>query len=565
MEFQEAVKIMRPADREGGSPRFRWKFSFHRPSKSSSSSTLSLPSSASASASASASSSPRPSVSLRQKQSDFPAEFVCLVSGSVMVDPVIVPSGHSFERAAVEACKSTGYVPTLNDGSKPDFSAVIPNLALKSAILSHCKTRSIPPPEPLDVSSAEKIVRELAAAAKTDTCESCDPDSASQEQSTPTVIKTEYSPDSAAQSYSSSDESAGTATSSSSSSSSAATATTAATGSTPPPQLLTRPSCCSSFGSSSEIDVTDPSEEEYLITKLKSPQIFEVEEAVICLRRITRSRKDCRASLCTHRLLLAVRSLIVSKYSNIQVNAVAALVNLSLEKVNKVKIMRSGILPNLVEVLKSGSPEGQEHAAGAVFSLALDDHNKIAIGVLGALPPLVDMLRSATEQAQNDSALALYHLTLMQTNCIKLIRMGSVQVLLGMLRSGQLMDRVLLIVCNVGAYPNGRSTLLDSGAIECLLGLLDRGELNSASARDNCLNALLALSKVGLRFKGLAKAAGAMEILKKMEIEGSRNKASVLLDIILERSFKEHEDEEVDWEKLLESSPPSPRLASPVG
>lgn len=44
--------------------------------------------------------------------------------------------------------------------------------------------------------------------------------------------------------------------------------------------------------------------------------------------------------------------------------------------------------PPIIDVLKGGFPESQEHAAGALFSLALDDQNKTAIGVLGALPPL---------------------------------------------------------------------------------------------------------------------------------------------------------------------------------
>lgn len=550
MEFQEAVtKMARPVYRDGGSLGFRWKFSHRRPSKTPSPSL---------SRSSSCSSSPQHSASSKHqtKQSDFPAEFICPVSGSLMADPVIVSSGHSFDRVSVEACKSTGYIPTLNDGRTPDFSAVIPNLALKSVILSHCKDRSLPPPEPFSFSSMEKIVREIIPAKKK---ERNPTNSASQEQIAPAVTKTELSRDLAARSYSSSDESAGTATTSSTITTTTDSAATM-NESTRPPQLVTRSIHCSSAsGSSSEIDAAVP-EEADLVSKLKTPQIFKTEEAMMDLRRMTRE-KDTRASLCTDHLLSELRSLIVSRYRSIQENSVAALVNLSLEKVNRVKVVRAGILPNLVLVLKDGSPEAKEHAAAAVFALALDDDNKMAIGALGALSPLVDMLRSATsEEAHKDSAQALYHLTLMKANCTKLVKTGSVQVLLNLLRSGHLVDQLLLIVCNLGSCPDGRTALLDSGGTDCLLGLVDRGVLKSISALDNCLNALLSLSLVGIRFKGLAKAARATEILEKVEAEGPSRKARYLAGKIKERSVEEVEEEEVDWEKLLESGPSSPRL-----
>ncbi|KAG2397558.1 U-box domain-containing protein [Vigna angularis] len=70
-----------------------------------------------------------------------PDEFLCPVSRSLMFDPVIVSSGHSFERSSVEACKNLNFTPQLPDGTTPDFSTLIPNLALKSAILKWKKVQ----------------------------------------------------------------------------------------------------------------------------------------------------------------------------------------------------------------------------------------------------------------------------------------------------------------------------------------------------------------------------------------------------------------------------------------
>ncbi len=167
-----------------------------------------------------------------------------------------------------------------------------------------------------------------------------------------------------------------------------------------PPKPLpfaTRPACySSSFSSASSCEVSESEsylsaqntsnpqfssqEERDLFKGLRSTDVYEQEQAVISLRKVTRMKEEARVSLCNSQLLLAIKSLIESRYGILQTNAIASLVNVSLEKSNKVMILRSGLVPALINVLKSGSGEAREHAAGALFSLALDDENKMAIG-----------------------------------------------------------------------------------------------------------------------------------------------------------------------------------------
>ncbi|KAK1403676.1 hypothetical protein POM88_003281 [Heracleum sosnowskyi] len=49
---------------------------------------------------------------------------------------------HTFDRNSVEACLSLSFSPTLPDGSVPDFTNIIPNLALKSTILNYIMSSS---------------------------------------------------------------------------------------------------------------------------------------------------------------------------------------------------------------------------------------------------------------------------------------------------------------------------------------------------------------------------------------------------------------------------------------
>ncbi|CDY44594.1 BnaA04g09960D [Brassica napus] len=469
-------------------------------------------------------------------KTEIPTEFLCPISGSLMADPVIVSSGHSYERACVIASKTLGFTPTPSlPTSPPDFSTVIPNLALKSAILSWCHRRSLPPPRPLDNAAAEKLV--LSLMEKTHhrpTSRKDKPSVRLDHAATELDRRPNYF-------NSSSDESV------------ASSSRTL--------QLATRPSCFSS-PSSAEIESLEPNpspEEEALLVKLKSNRISEIEEALVSIRRVTRLDEGSRISLCSARLISSLRSLIVSRYATVQVNATAVLVNLSLVKSNKVKIVRSGIVPPLIDVLKCGSSEAQEHSAGAIFSLALEDENKTAIGVLGALEPLLHLVRVGSELTRHDSALALYHLSLVQSNRGKLVKLGAVQVLLSMARLGQTMNRVLLILCNMASCPVSRPALLDSGAVECMVGILRGPREVTESTRESCVAVLYGLSHDGgLRFKGLAMAANAVEELTKVERSGrerAKQKAKRVLEVMRAKMEDDSspENEEIDWEELLNS------------
>ncbi|PNX95745.1 U-box domain-containing protein 40-like [Trifolium pratense] len=462
-----------------------------------------------------------------------PQEFLCPISGSLMSDPVIVSSGHSFDRISIEACKNLNFTPQLQDGTTPNFTTLIPNLNLKSSILKWTQSSQTKIQTNPNLKTTENLVQTLISSKKHQkhqndvVSEKNDQEEETRQISILTPRKT---------SYSSSEESIATATSSSST--------------TPRPQFQ---SFCYSSPSSSEIEPSTSPEEEEIVTKLRNPQQFIIEEALISLRKITRTKEETRVQLCTNRVLCSLRTLILSKNEVVRVNALASLVNLSLEKVNKVKIVRSGIVPPLIEVLKFGSCESQEHASCVFFSLALDDDNKTAIGVLGALLPLLHALKSESERTRHDSALALSHLSLVRSNRAKMVKLGFVSVLLGMVKSGHMMGQVLLILGNLGFGSDGRAAMLDAGVVECLVGLLGGTELDSESIRESCVGVLYALSHGGLRFKAVAKEVGVVEMLEKMEkmkSEKANEKVRRILEIMSE---KEVEEEEVDWEELLDS------------
>lgn len=524
----------------GGNGKHRWKISFHR-------------------------SNPKP---MEPKQPL--KEFLCPISGFLMYDPVVVSSGQTFERVSVQVCRDLGYSPKLEDGSRPDFTAVIQNMAIRSTILSWCESSGTELPKSPDYYSVERIVRTEMAAEQGKRSQEIgvsDRELLKGVAEKPQVI------------FSHAETELGHRVNHFYSSSSEESVVIAESPFTPLP-LATRPLCYSSSSSSSEIveretqtQTINPSsstpEENQFLAKLQSPEVFEQEEAVVSLRKLTRTREDMRVALCTPRLLSAVRSLISSKYATVQTNAIALLVNLTLEKANKVQIVRLGFVPLLIDALRGGFADSQEHAAGALFSLALEDDNKMAIGVLGALPPLMHALRSDSERTRQDSALALYHLTLIQSNRAKLVKLGAVPTLLAMAKSRNSASRVLLILCNMAVCAEGRSSMLDANAVECLVGLLRMGEgaVDSEATRENCVAALFALSHGSMRFRGLAKEARAGEVLREIEERGSeraRAKAKMILQMMRGREEEEQTADE-DWEGILNSGGGVGRTRGRVG
>lgn len=92
---------------------------------------------------------------------DPPAEFLCPISGTLMADPVIVPPGQTIERACIQACAALAFYPPSVAGLPSSPLVLIPNVALRSAILNWCERLGLPHPSPLSLDTAGDIVRRL--------------------------------------------------------------------------------------------------------------------------------------------------------------------------------------------------------------------------------------------------------------------------------------------------------------------------------------------------------------------------------------------------------------------
>uniref|UniRef100_A0A0E0A7B5 RING-type E3 ubiquitin transferase n=1 Tax=Oryza glumipatula TaxID=40148 RepID=A0A0E0A7B5_9ORYZ len=293
-----------------------------------------------------------------------PPEFVCPISGELMADPVIVPSGETFERGCVEACVALGFtpaalLPSVDLAASPP-PALIPNANLRKAISSYCHRVGLPRPLAVSPEEARSIVRRLMAV---------------REPGRAGGVNGERFE--------------------------------------------------SSSSSSPEFAALGLTLEEAVLVRLLDDEPSRQEGALEALKQMLRGGENgVRRALCTPRLLDGLRRLMGSGHEGVSVSAAACVVNLSLEPANRVQLVRAELVPVLVGLLAAASPELRDHAAGAVYSLSIEERNRIPIGVLGAVPPLLRLLASAADgdRARRDAGMALYYLSLDEMNRSRLAR-----------------------------------------------------------------------------------------------------------------------------------------------
>lgn len=473
-----------------GRPR-RWKLPFHR----------SAPSSPSSPPDPEPHSPARSAVVVVAEEEAPPAEFVCSILGALMADPVILPSGQTYERACLQACAELAFLPP-GMGSASD--AVIPNAALKAAIGTWCARsgRVVPAPPSADA-AREAVLRAMPA------------DAAKWVRTRRAAL--------ASSSNSSYSSPASAASTSSYTSSSEIIPAEDEVGVKPVKEGTNKDAV------REQVEMAiDPLEDVVVAKVMDAEEEEEVVLAVAGLREATRESAERRRALCTPRMLGALRRvLLIPRHASARVDATAALVNLTLEPANKVRIVRAGAVPPLVEVLRSSTspPEAREHAAGALFGLALNEDNRAAIGVLGAVPPLLDLLTSPAHAApaRRDAGMALYHLSLAAVNQSKIARFpGAPKALLAVASSAAermpIRRLALMVVCNVAACTEGRAALMDAGAVAAVTAILSH-DTRSAELDEWCVAAMYAMSRGSLRFRGLARAAGADAALRRVAEE----------------------------------------------
>ncbi|XP_073051151.1 U-box domain-containing protein 3-like isoform X2 [Primulina eburnea] len=252
---------------------------------------------------------------------------------------------------------------------------------------------------------------------------------------------------------------------------------------------LRTPSLSSEAGSN---DLTSTSHIEKLVEDLKSESTELQTAAAGELRFLAKYNVENRFIIGQSGAISPLISLLNSDKELIQEQTVTAILNLSINEKLKAKIGEEGALEPLIHVLRTGTSEAKENAAAALFSLSLLDDYRMKIGRSSAVKALVDLLGTGSIRGQKDAATALFSLSIFHENKARIVQAGAVKHLVPLMDT-EMADKVVALLANLSTIEDGCTVIAREGGIPSLVEVLDtgtqRGKENAASVlMQLCIN-----------------------------------------------------------------------------
>ncbi|KFK26673.1 hypothetical protein AALP_AA8G277900 [Arabis alpina] len=290
----------------------------------------------------------------------------------------------------------------------------------------------------------------------------------------------------------------------------------------------------SSKPSSSSPPADEHNKIEELLCKLTSQRPEDQRSAAGEIRLLAKQNNHNRVAIATSGAIpLLVNLLTVSDDSQTQEHAVTSILNLSICRDNKCRIVSScGAVPGIVHVLKKGNMEARENAAATLFSLSVIDENKVTIGNAGAIFPLVILLSEGSQRGKKDAATALFNLCIFQGNKGKAVAAGLVPVLMQSLTEpeSRMVDEGLAILAILSSHPEGKMVIGSADAVPVMVEFIRSG---SPRNKENAAAVLVHLCSWNEQHLIEAEKLGIMGLLIQMAENGTdrgKRKAAQLLN-----------------------------------
>lgn len=161
-----------------------------------------------------------------------------------------------------------------------------------------------------------------------------------------------------------------------------------------------------------------------------------------------------------------------------QENAIAAVLNLSKHSQSKSAIASNGGLQEIVHVLQMGYRiEARQLAAGALFYMAsIAEYRRLIGEIPEAIPALTDLFMDTTDRSKKNAMVALFGLLVHPENHRKVLSAGAVPLLVNLLMTSgkeNLMTDSMAILASLAERPDGAAAILQCGALNSIMGFVD--------------------------------------------------------------------------------------------
>nr|KJB74380.1 hypothetical protein B456_011G291400 [Gossypium raimondii] len=376
---------------------------------------------------------------------NVPDEFRCPISLDLMKDPVIVASGHTYDRSSIAQWINTGHYTCPKSGQRLIHMALIPNYALKSLVHQWCQENNIPLMECSSNAESEKKTCEKAVDHISATKVAID----SVKRTAEFVVGK------------------------------------LAMGSVDiQRQAAYELRLLAKTGMDNRRIIAEAGAIPFLVTMLSSNDPRTQENAVTALLNLSIFDNNKILIMAAGAIKNIVDVLESGKTMEARENAAAAIFSLSMIDDFKVAIgAHSQAIPALVGLLREGTTTGKRDAAMALCNLALYNANKLKTVAAGAVPLLIELLMD-DKAGITDDALGVLALLLSCPQGLEAIKKSRplVPLLIDLLRFGSAKGKensitLLLGLCKDGGEEVARRLLINPRSIPSLQSLATDGQV----------------------------------------------------------------------------------------
>ncbi|URD97659.1 Ubox [Musa troglodytarum] len=213
------------------------------------------------------------------------------------------------------------------------------------------------------------------------------------------------------------------------------------------------------------------------------------------LRLLAKHGSDNRAFVAEAGAIPLLLPLLRSANAGLQINAVTALLNLSILEANKRRIMHAdGAVEGVVHVLAEGTTwRAKENAAATVLSLcSVHSYRRRLARHPRTVEVLVQMARDGPASAKKDAMAAILSLAADRENTRRLVEGGVVAAALEAAGEPEVAEEASAVLAAVARRGGAEAVAEAKGAVARLVGVLRRG---SDRARESAAAALVAVCR----------------------------------------------------------------------
>lgn len=260
------------------------------------------------------------------------------------------------------------------------------------------------------------------------------------------------------------------------------------------------------------------------------------------IRKLARASAKARSAFAVAAVVQPLVSMLPSPEPEARESALLALLNLAVRNErNKDKIVKSGAVPHLIELLRSENSNLRELATAAVLTLSASSSNKPTITSSGAVPLLVQILISGSIQGKVDAVTALYNLSTCKESPNLTFPMEAVKPLLTLLKDSKKYSKFAekaTALLEIISKTEGTNSISEFD--EGILTLVETIEEGSLLSTQYAVGVLLALCRSSwVKYRDLILKEGAIPGLLLLTVEGTDKaqlRARELLDLLRDDS-----------------------------